>query len=70
MKELIEKWVADYVTSSDMRISDDALWHTAFIDRITVDSTSFKYFRNLNSFLKYLLMRYAPKIYNFFFYRK
>lgn len=69
MKDLIEKWVGEYISSSDIRIADEALWHTAFIDRITGDTTSLKYFRSLKSYSKYLLMRFVPKIYNFFFYK-
>lgn len=70
MRQLIEKWVEDYISTSDTKISDKSLWHTAFMDRITGDITPIKYFYSFKSYQKYLMMRFVPKIYNFFFYRK
>lgn len=71
MRDLLEKWISDYITSNNkMKIADAALWHTAWMDRITKDTTSPKYFNSTQSYLKYLVMRYTPRLWNYLFYRK
>jgi len=70
MLNLMEQWVNDFITkNSSKKIEDGALWHTAWMDRITKDSTPRKYFSCTESYLRYLIMRYAPKLWNLFFYR-
>lgn len=70
MRQLLEGWINDYIAANaKMKIADSALWHTAWIDRITKDTTSYKYFSNSKAYVKYLIMRYAPSLWNMFFYR-
>lgn len=70
MRQLLEGWINDYIAANaKMKIADIALWHTAWMDRITKDSTSRKYFNCTKSYLKYTMMRYAPKLWNLIYYK-
>ena len=69
MRSLLEKWTNDFIRANKtMKIADSALWHTAWMDRITGDSTPCKYFCSISSYTKYLVMRYTPVLWNMLFY--
>lgn len=69
MRSLIAQWVKSYIADSDKKVSENAIWRTAWMDRITGDTTAKKYFYSTKSYGKYLIMRFAPKLWNILFYR-